>query len=256
MGERYLVANWKMHHTVAESRAWVAAFRAFLPPPSGVQVVVCPPFTALAAMKEELEGLPVALGAQNLHWEDKGAFTGEVSGPMLVEHGCRYVIVGHSERRTLAGETDQEVGRKLRAALRHGLTPILCVGEGLEERDRRETRLVLRRQYGVGLKGLGAEDVSRLIIAYEPVWAIGTGRAATPGEAAEAAAWIREGLGELYGREVAERIPVLYGGSVSPRNVQGFWRAPGIDGCLVGGASLEAERFAGLFPREGSEVAE
>lgn len=257
-----VAANWKMYKTRAQARAFVAEFLSRLNA-GGVDVVICPPFTAIDTVARLVDGHPVAVGAQDVFWEEEGAFTGEVSPGMLVEAGCRYVIVGHSERRHLFGETDEQVGRKLRAALGHGLVPILCVGETLAEREAGETEQVVARQIDRALgqadpgeagpaggvpAGAGAAEVlppgAELVVAYEPVWAIGTGRNARPEDAAEVAAFIRERAARHLGRERSERLRVLYGGSVKPANIAGFAARPELDGALVGGASLDAGSFA------------
>jgi len=257
-----LAANWKMYKTRAQARAFVAEFLSRLNA-GGVDVVICPPFTAIDTVARLVEGHPVAVGAQDVFWEEEGAFTGEVSPGMLVEAGCRYVIVGHSERRHLFGETDEQVARKLRAVLRHGLVPILCVGETLAEREAGETEQVVARQIDRALgqagpgeagptggapAGAGAAEVlppgTELVVAYEPVWAIGTGRNARPEDAAEVAAFIRERAARYLGRERSERLRVLYGGSVKPANIAGFAARPELDGALVGGASLDPGSFA------------
>lgn len=250
-----VAANWKMYKTRAQARAFVEEFLPRLAA-DGVDVVICPPFTAIDAVARLLEGGPVAVGAQDVHWEEEGAFTGEVSPGMLVEAGCRYVIVGHSERRHLFGETDEQVAYKLRAALGHGLIPILCVGETLSQREAGETEAVVGRQLDLALGGLDpARAVGEvggpcpvrgleLVVAYEPVWAIGTGHNARPEDAARVAVFIRERLGRHLGEELASRLRVLYGGSVKPANITGFSARPELDGALVGGASLDPAAFA------------
>lgn len=241
----FVVGNWKMHTTVAEARALASAIaRSTLP--AGVEVAVCPPFTALADVARILEGSAVGLGAQDTFWEAAGAFTGEVSPVMLADLGCRYVIVGHSERRQHFGETDESVARKARAAFAHTLTPIVCVGERLEERDARQTERVITRQVETATAGLSAEQQAHLVIAYEPVWAIGTGRAATGLEANHVIGLIRTMLATHdSGASVHTRI--LYGGSVTADNVAEFSQQPEIDGALVGGASLDARKFFGII---------
>ncbi|MCG0239415.1 MAG: triose-phosphate isomerase [Firmicutes bacterium] len=244
-----VAANWKMHKTVAEATAFVGALQAALGGslPAGVEAAICPPFTALYPVGQLLRGTGIALGAQNLYKEDQGAFTGEVAPGMLAELGVRYVIVGHSERRSLFGEDDALVNAKVRAAFRHGLTPILCVGERLEEREAGETEAVVTRQVDRGLEGLSPAEVARLVIAYEPVWAIGTGRAATGEDAAAVIRLIRERVAARFGREAAEALRIQYGGSVKPENAGEFARYPEIDGALVGGASLDPRSFAALI---------
>jgi triosephosphate isomerase (TIM) len=245
MARRPLLAgNWKMHGTVAETRSLIAALRSAIEPTEERDVVVAPPFTALATAADALAGSPIRLGAQNVHWEAKGAFTGEISAAMLAEIGCRAVIVGHSERRQLFGETDEGVNRRTRAALAAGLLPIVCVGETLEERERGATLEVVERQLRGALLDLGAAAIAGVCIAYEPVWAIGTGRTATPAQAEEVHASIRGILASVADRKTAESVRILYGGSVKPDNVDDLMREPDIDGALVGGASLDAASFA------------
>lgn len=246
MRVRLIAANWKMHKTVDEALAFWRAVRGRVP--AGVEAVVCAPFTALHPLAvERREGDGLDLGAQNLFWEEAGAYTGEVSPVMLADLGVRYVIVGHSERRQLFGETDEAVNKKVRAALRHNLVPILCVGETLEEREAERTEEVVRRQTAAALDGIAADDAARLVIAYEPVWAIGTGRTATGEDAARVARTIRGVLADRYGAGVAEQARVLYGGSVKPANLGQFLAFPEIDGALVGGASLEADSYLQLL---------
>jgi triosephosphate isomerase len=248
----FIAGNWKMYMTIAEARHLVSELVPGLQAVAAVDKAVCPPFTALLAVRALLEGTEIGLGAQNLHWEPSGAYTGEVSAPMLAEV-CQYVIIGHSERRTYFGETDESVNRKVQAALAHGLTPIVCVGETLEENEAGRTEEVVARQLRQGLTGLilGAGDVQdsarSLVIAYEPVWAIGTGRAATAeGANAVVAEMIRPVLGELFGAEAANAIRVQYGGSVKASNAAEFFAQPDIDGALVGGASLKAAEFLAI----------
>jgi len=211
-----------------------------------VEVVICPPFTALRAVQVLIEGdrLLYGLGAQNVHFEEKGAFTGEVSALMLQALKCRYVIVGHSERRQLFGETDQTVNKKVRAAFGHEMVPILCVGESLEEREAGATEEKVVSQVRRGLQGIAAEDAARLVVAYEPIWAIGTGRNAEPADAGQVVGLIRETLGSTYSKQVADAVRVQYGGSVKAGNIRDFMAHPEIDGALVGGASLDPEELA------------
>jgi triosephosphate isomerase len=238
-----VAGNWKMHMTVPETRALLGPIAKAAPDLAAARIVVIPPFTALADASRLLAGSPIALGAQNLFWEDKGAFTGEISGPLLSDIGCRYVVVGHSERRQLFGETDVTVNKRLLAALRSGLIPILCVGETLEERDAGYTLPRIRTQFDGGLEGIPLEDFRKIVLAYEPVWAIGTGRTAAPGQAEEVQAGLREKIVEKYGKDAADYAIILYGGSVKPANSFALFRERNIDGFLVGGASLEAEPF-------------
>jgi len=238
-----LAGNWKLHLTIAEATALAAALRAGCAGIADREVIVAPVFTALAAVAAALAGSPIRVAAQDSHWEEKGAFTGEVSGSLLRDAGCSAVIVGHSERRQLFGETDEQVGRKTHAALRNGLLPIVCVGETLAERESGAVDRVIGRQVRGALAGLGPDQAAALAVAYEPVWAIGTGRTASPAQANEVHAFIRGLLSELFGATVAGRVRVLYGGSVKPDNVDELMREPELDGVLVGGASLEAASF-------------
>jgi triosephosphate isomerase len=242
---RYLIAgNWKMFKTISEALELANEIRAGLTTqPSDVDVLVAPPFTALTAVGEALSGSGIALGAQNMHFEREGAFTGEVSPVMLKDVGCSHVILGHSERRQHFGETDEGVGRKARTAFDHGLTPILCVGETLNEREASRTLEVVERQVERALRNLTPEEAARAVIAYEPVWAIGTGLAATPEQAQEVHAFIRRLVSRSHGEEVAATQRVLYGGSVKPNNAKELMSQADIDGALVGGACLKSESF-------------
>ena len=242
----FVVGNWKMHGTIAEAKGLAEAIRDGLKRPRGVEVAICPPFTALTAVSEVLAGSPVLLGAQNCHWEDKGAFTGEISPPMLVDLGCRLVLVGHSERRHLFHETDDEINKRVGAALRHGLRPLLCVGETADERRQGLTFTVVEGQLRAAWAGLSPEAIGRCCLAYEPVWAIGTGLTATPGQAGEVHGYLRGLISELGSRELAQSVRILYGGSVKPDNAAAFTEEPDIDGVLVGGASLDAPGFISI----------
>lgn len=242
----FVAGNWKMNKTVEETRTLVFALGQELEPIQGVERVICPPFTALLAAAAVLQGTGIGLGAQNMYWEPKGAFTGEISAPMIAEF-CRYVILGHSERRTYFGETDETVNRKVHAALAYNLTPIVCVGETLAENEAGQTAEVVARQVRLGLQGVDAAIAARLVIAYEPVWAIGTGRAATGPDANRVSAEIiRPELADLFGTQTAQSIRILYGGSVTAANASEFFGQPEIDGALVGGASLKVEEFAAI----------
>jgi triosephosphate isomerase len=245
----FIVGNWKMHRTVAEARDLARAIRAQLPRPQGVEVAVCPPFTALAAVSAALDGSVIGLGAQNCHWADQGAFTGEISPAMLTELGCRLVLLGHSERRHVFRETDEEINKKVGAALRHGLLPLLCVGETAEERRQGLTFTIVEGQLRAGWAGLSSEEMARCCLAYEPVWAIGTGVNATPSQAAEVHGYLRGILSELGSKELGQSVRILYGGSVKPDNAASFAEEPDIDGVLVGGASLEAPSFVAIASR-------
>lgn len=249
MRRKMLAGNWKMNLTPLEARQLIRALRAALDRDAAAlardrDVLVAPPFVAIPAVAQELAGSNIALGAQNMHFEDKGAFTGEVSAPMLRALGATHVILGHSERRHVFGEGDELVNRKVRAAVAHRLVPILCVGETQTEHDAGRTTEVILRQALGGLDGLSAKDIARAIIAYEPVWAIGTGRNATPEQASLVHGAIRHALAERFGKEAAEAIRILYGGSVTPDNVDALVASADIDGALVGGASLKADSFA------------
>ncbi len=239
----FVAGNWKMNKTVEEARALVAEMLPGLQEVKSVEQVLCPPFMCLMPVSAMLVGTEIGLGAQNLHWEEKGAFTGEVS-PGMVKEFCKYVIIGHSERRTYFGETDVTVNKRTLAALARGLVAIVCIGETLAENETGQTAAVIERQIREGLKNIPAEQLARLVIAYEPVWAIGTGRAATGPDANRVvAAMIRPALRELYGKAVADATRVLYGGSVAGANAAEFFSQPEIDGALVGGASLKPADF-------------
>jgi triosephosphate isomerase (TIM) len=245
----FIAANWKMHKTVHESVVFVKEFRSMVKDIVDVEIVVAPPYTALHAVAEAARVSVVGVGAQNLHWEREGAFTGEISAAMLREAGAEYVIIGHSERRRLFHETDETVNRKLLAALDAKLTSIVCIGETLEERESDQTMAVLDRQIRQGLDGLNGEQVAGLVVAYEPVWAIGTGRNATPEQAAEAHAHIRSRIRQGFGGDAAEQCHVIYGGSVKPDNIHELMLSPDVDGALVGGASLDVRGFFDIVAR-------
>jgi triosephosphate isomerase len=235
-----------MYKTQADTRAFFAAFKPLVAGVSSCEIAIAPPFTALAAAVEAAKGSQIWIAAQDMYWVSEGAFTGEVSAPMLVEVGCRGVIIAHSERRQFFGETNETANRKVKAALAAGLTPILCVGESLEERTGGHTTTVLEQQFRGSLAALTPEEFSRIIVAYEPVWAIGTGRTATPEIAAEAQGFIRGLAAGLYGSEAGEALRILYGGSCKPDNAQGLMKEKDIDGALVGGASLDPKQFAAI----------
>ena len=244
-----VVGNWKMHGSVAEARSLAVAVRDGLKRVRGAEVAICPPFTALPAVAETLAGSSIAWGGQNCHWEDKGAFTGEIAAAMLAELGCRYVLLGHSERRHIFRETDEEINRKVTAALRHGLVPLLCVGETEEERRQGLTFTVVEGQLRAGWAGLGADEIARAVLAYEPVWAIGTGVTATPAQAAEVHGYLRGLVSELGSKEIAQSFRILYGGSVKPDNAAELTQEPDIDGSLVGGASLQPQSFVTIVKK-------
>jgi len=238
-----------MYKTVADAVKYTKEFRAMVKDIADVEIVVAPTFTALHAVAEAARNSNVIVAGQDLHWDREGAFTGEVSAPMLREAGAEYVIIGHSERRTLFGETDAAVNRKTHAAFAADLTPIVCIGETLDQRDQNQTFEVLDRQLNQGLDGLTAEQLTQLVIAYEPVWAIGTGRTATPEQAAEAHGHIRQRLHSWFGTEPAEGCHIIYGGSVKPENATDLVRQANVDGALVGGASLDVASFFGIVSR-------
>jgi triosephosphate isomerase len=235
-----------MYKTVADAVKYTKEFRGLVKDIADVEIVVAPTFTALHAVAEAARNSNVIVAGQDLHWEREGAFTGEVSAPMLREAGAEYVIIGHSERRTLFGETDASVNRKTIAALAAALRPIVCIGETLAQRDGQETLAVLDRQIRDGLAGLTPAQAAELVVAYEPVWAIGTGRNATPAQAAEAHGHIRRRLGEAFGADTAAQCRILYGGSVKPENIRALMAAGDVDGALVGGASLTVQAFADI----------
>ena len=245
----FIAANWKMYKTVHETVAFIKELRSLAKDVHDVEIVVAPPFTSLRAAVEAAHASVIGVAGQNLHWEREGAFTGEVSAAMLKEAGAEYVIIGHSERRRLFGETDQSVNRKLTAALGSQLTAIVCIGETLEERDANETLNVLDRQIKQGLDGLTGDQISGLVVAYEPVWAIGTGRNATPAQAGEAHAHIRSRLRQWFGGPAADHCHVIYGGSVKPDNIRDLVALPDVDGALVGGASLDLRSFFDIITR-------
>ena len=239
-----IAGNWKMFKTVREAVAFVSPLRTRLSDVTGVDVLVAPAFPALQAVAGALAGSPIQVAAQNIHWEREGAFTGEVSAAMVRDAGAAWVIVGHSERRTLFGETDDTVNHKVRAAITATLTPIVCIGETLQEREANRTLEVLDRQIKGGFDGVTGSELAALVVAYEPVWAIGTGRTATPAQAQDAHAHIRARLTQWFGPDAASRCRILYGGSVKPDNIAALMAQPDVDGALVGGASLDAESFA------------
>jgi triosephosphate isomerase (TIM) len=246
MRRRVIAGNWKMYKTLADTRAFFSSFLPLVAAAKHCDIVVAPPFTAIPAAVEAVKGSAIAIAGQNVSWSREGAFTGEVSAPMLAEAGCRYVIIGHSERRQLFRETDDNVAKKTLIALANGLTPIVCVGETQEERDSGLAEQVLRRQFSGGPGALTPEEFSRILIAYEPVWAIGTGRTATPEMAADAHRLLRRCVGEKFSIHLASALRILYGGSVKPDNIQGLMAQAELDGALVGGASLDPKSFAAL----------
>jgi len=239
----FIAGNWKMHKTIPEAMEMVKALKEESPQLTDAELVVIPPYTMLSEVKKVIEGSTVQLGAQNIFWEEKGAFTGEISPPMLKDAGCQYVTIGHSERRQYFGETNETVNKKIKAALAYELTPIMCIGESLEEREKGNTMDKVGTQINSGLEGLGKDEIRRIVIAYEPIWAIGTGVTATPSQAEEVHSFIRKKLTEKYGNEIASYAIILYGGSVKPANTYSILKENNINGALVGGASLEADSF-------------
>jgi len=240
-----IAGNWKMFKTVPEAVAFVQEVKGKAEV-DGVESVICAPFTALPALVEAAKGTGLKIGAQNMHFEDSGAFTGEISGAMLRDLGVQYVIIGHSERRAYFAETDETVNKKVHAAFKHGLLPIICVGESLQEREAGKTKDVCKVQTEAALQGLSAEQASQAVIAYEPIWAIGTGKTSTAEDANEVIGYIRERIAAQFGAEVAGKVRIQYGGSVKPNNIREFMQQPEIDGALVGGASLEPASYIQL----------
>lgn len=245
MRKPIIAGNWKMFKTVSESVVFVREVQGKAEV-EGVESVLCAPFTNLPALVEAVKGTSIKIGAQNLHWEDNGAFTGEISGVMLKDLGVDYVIIGHSERRAYFAETNETVNKKVLAAFKHGLTPIVCVGEKLEERESGHTKQVCKVQAEAALQGLSSEQAAQVVIAYEPIWAIGTGRSSTAEDANEVIAYIRERVGAQCNAQTAAAIRILYGGSVKPANIAEYMKQPDIDGALVGGASLEPASYVQL----------
>ena len=249
MDRKVIIAgNWKMNKTAAEGKALVEALKGLVADvcPSKADIVVCPPFTTIAAVAEAIKGSNIKLGAQNIHWAASGAFTGEIAADMLKEFDCSYVILGHSERREYFKESDEFINEKVKAVLAAGMKPILCVGEKLEEREAGKTISLVSGQTEKGLAGISKEDAEKVVIAYEPVWAIGTGKTATPEMAQEVHAEIRKVLSKLFGEDTAENMQILYGGSMKPENADALLKEKDIDGGLIGGASLKADSFAAL----------
>jgi triosephosphate isomerase len=239
----FIAGNWKMYKAMPEAAELAEAIRVQSQQLTDAELVVIPPFTALSEVKKAIEGSSVRLGAQNLFWEKEGAFTGEVSAAMLKSTGCDYVVIGHSERRQHFAETNETVNKKIKSALGHGLIPIVCIGESLEERQKGKTMEKVGTQIDLGLDGFGRDDMEQMVIAYEPIWAIGTGITATPAQAEEVHSFIREKLEKKYGKDTASCAIILYGGSVKPANAYSLIKEKNINGALVGGASLEAESF-------------
>ena len=247
MRKPIIAGNWKLNKTLNESAQLVTLLKRLVTDTSHVEVVVCPVFTALSSISEILMDSDIQLGAQDMYWEEKGAFTGEVSGGLLKDAGVKFVIIGHSERRQFFHETHETVNKKTKAALKNGLTPIVCIGEMLAERENGSTFRVLEEQIKGALAGFSAEDMKKIVVAYEPVWAIGTGKVATPLEAQEAHAFIRKEISKLFGNEVAQGLRIQYGGSVKADNIAELMKQADIDGALVGGASLDAQGFSDII---------
>jgi triosephosphate isomerase len=241
-----IAGNWKMNKTSVEACDLVRKIAYAVVNVTDREVVIAPPFTAIHALIDTVRDTNIALAAQNMHWEDKGAFTGEISAEMLLDLGCKYVIIGHSERRQFFGETDETVNKKVKQALKKALLPIMCVGETLAEREAGKLNDIINRQVSGGLKDISPDDMKKVVIAYEPVWAIGTGKTATPEQANEVHALIRQKVKSLYSADIADGLRIQYGGSVTPENVSSLMAKPDIDGALVGGASLKPESFAAL----------
>jgi triosephosphate isomerase len=246
MRRRVIAGNWKMYKTLADTRAFFSAFAPLVAASKHCDIVVAPPFTAVSTAVESAKNTNIAIAGQNVHWEREGAFTGEISPNMLVEAGCRYAIIGHSERRQFFGETDETVAKKTKAALAAGLTPIVCVGELLAHRESGQTNHICKSQFTGGLVALTPDEFSRILVAYEPVWAIGTGRTATPEIAAEVHRFLRQCAAERFSSAHASALRILYGGSVKPDNIQGLMAQEELDGALVGGASLDPKSFAAI----------
>jgi triosephosphate isomerase len=247
MRKAIIAGNWKLNKTSKEALILIEELKREVADVQTVDMVVCPTFTALTVVGDAILETNIALGAQNVYWQDSGAFTGEISAPMLKDLGVSYVIIGHSERRQYFGETNETVSKRIRAALTHGLTPIVCVGENLAEREGNKTFDVIKNHCEGSLAGLTADEMKTLVIAYEPVWAIGTGKTATPEQAQEVHAFIRQLLEKLFGAEVSQSVRIQYGGSVTPENIAILIAKPDIDGALVGGASLKAPSFAAII---------
>ena len=242
-----IAGNWKMNNNCAQSVELVTQLMKMVSDSSGVDIVVAPPYTALSSVATILKGSSIGLAAQNIFWEEAGAFTGEIAPAMLTDVGCTHVIIGHSERRQYFNETDETVNKRLKAALKTSLIPIVCIGETLAEREDEKTLSVIEQQVNEGLRGVTPDEMERIIVAYEPVWAIGTGKTATPEQAQEVHHFIRELIEKIYSKQIAEQVRILYGGSVKPENSNSLMEQEDIDGALVGGASLKADSFAGII---------
>jgi triosephosphate isomerase len=247
MKKPLIAGNWKMFKTISEAVSLINTIKAGVAQIRDCEIVVCPPFTALASVSKELEGTEIELGAQNMHPEIEGAFTGEISPTMIKDVRCRYVILGHSERRQYFGEASTFVNEKLKTALKYSLNPIVCIGETLEQREAKQQFEVVKAQFEESFKDLTKEEVLKTVIAYEPVWAIGTGKTASPEQAEQMQSYVRRLLKEKYGNDVSVKIPILYGGSVKPDNIGELMKKPNVDGALVGGASLKGEAFVQII---------
>ncbi len=247
MRKPVIAGNWKLFKTTAEAVEFVNSLIPLVKDINDAEIILAPVFTVLSALKQAVGGSSIHMAAQDCFWEEEGAFTGEVAPKMLIDAGCSHVIIGHSERRHFFSETDETVNRKIRAAVKGGLTVIFCIGETLSEREAEKTFAVLEKQVTVGLSGISDEDLGHVIIAYEPVWAIGTGKTASESQAQEAHLFIRNLISRLFSRNISARTRILYGGSVKPENIKGLMSKPDIDGALVGGASLNVESFASII---------
>ncbi|TCP24855.1 triosephosphate isomerase [Scopulibacillus darangshiensis] len=247
MRKPIIAANWKMHKKLSEAKAFVKEVKGLVPPADSVDAVVCAPALFLSNLIEETEGRDLKVGAQNMHFEESGAFTGEISPMMLADIGVDYVVIGHSERRAMFAETDESVNKKVHAAFRHNIIPIVCVGESLEERENGDMKQVVKQQVTKALDGLSADEAKVVVVAYEPIWAIGTGKSASAEDANEVCRFIRQTLVDLYDQVTADEVRIQYGGSVKPENIQTFMAQSDIDGALVGGASLVAKSFLQLL---------
>jgi triosephosphate isomerase len=250
--EKIIAGNWKMYKTIPEAVDLVKKLKGNLNGIVDRKIVVCPTYTALSSVGNIIKGTNITMGAQNLYWEAKGAYTGEISPGMLVDAGCKYVIIGHSERRQYFSETDETVNKKMISAYRCGLIPIACIGETLDEREKNVTFQIIEKQMKAGLNGLTDQQAKELVIAYEPIWAIGTGKTATPEQAQEVHTYIRKLYAEMYGKKSSDEVRILYGGSVKPNNCSQLMKQPDIDGGLVGGAALDADSFTSIVKYDGS----
>lgn len=241
-----IAGNWKMNKTASEARGFFSEFIKLIKDVKDVEIIIAPPFTALSAAVDAVKDTKIKISAQDMFWEEKGAFTGEISPIMIKDAGCSHCIIGHSERRQFFGDTDEAVSKKIKAALKFGLIPIVCIGENLKQREANKTMKVIETQLQGGLTGFSENDMDKIILAYEPVWAIGTGKTATPAQAQEVHKFIRDYIKKKAGDKIADGMRILYGGSVTPENIKGLMTEEDIDGALVGGASLKPDSFAGI----------